>query len=160
MAVNRPQTKNSGQTVSLCLKNLAVRRKDWLELDGEFVIGEGGFDLLNAVTTTGSLTAATKVVGWSYRHAWGYLRRAETALDVRLTTPAVRQGAPSRYHGDRCRRENHENRPRIWLAPNSSHRTRVGGPSADAQRKRWEHNSERENFQRSSTSANGPLPAR
>ena len=53
------------------------------EVDGQFVIGEGGFDLLNAVSTTGSLTGAAQTVGWSYRHAWGYLRRADAMRHFR-----------------------------------------------------------------------------
>lgn len=62
-----------------------MRRKIWLELDGGFVIGEGGFDLLDAVRKEGSLTAAARTVGWSYRHAWGYLRRVERTIGERLT---------------------------------------------------------------------------
>lgn len=54
-------------------------------MNGEFAIGEGGFDLLHAIDTRGSLAEAAKVVGWSYRHAWGYLRHAEAVLRVSLT---------------------------------------------------------------------------
>ncbi|MBI2834190.1 MAG: LysR family transcriptional regulator [Acidobacteria bacterium] len=64
---------------------LTPRTKVWVELDGAFVMGEGGAELLHAVQVTRSLTQAAQAVGWSYRHAWGYLRRAEMRLGVRLT---------------------------------------------------------------------------
>ena len=56
----------------------------WLEVCGEFAIGQGGIELLAAVAKEGSLARAARHVGWSYRHAWGYVRRAERVLDVSL----------------------------------------------------------------------------
>src|SRR6266542_3749735 len=82
----------SRQTVRPCISDLVIRRKVWFELNGTFVIGEGGLDLLDAVSSTGSLTLAAHRVGWSYRHAWGYLRRAEAALGDRLTTTRPGKG--------------------------------------------------------------------
>lgn len=67
------------------LPRLQCRTKVWLEVNGQFAIGEGGFDLLHAIKVRGSLVQAAKDVGWSYRHAWGYLRRAEAVLLVPLT---------------------------------------------------------------------------
>lgn len=43
-----------------------------------------------AIAETGSLSRGAQKVGWSYRHAWGYLRRAEDVLGIRLL--AVRHG--------------------------------------------------------------------
>jgi molybdate transport system regulatory protein len=63
---------------------LTVRSKIWFEVDGEFAIGEGGALLLKAVDDLGSLARAARHVGWSYRHAWGYVQHAEEVLDVRL----------------------------------------------------------------------------
>lgn len=68
------------------LPAIDYRTKFWFEVNGRFAIGEGGFDLLRAIRHHGSLAEAAKDVGWSYRHAWGYLRRAEMALDAPLTT--------------------------------------------------------------------------
>ena len=47
----------------------AVKTKVWLELGGRFIIGDGGLQLLLGIVRTGSLAAASKSIGWSYRHA-------------------------------------------------------------------------------------------
>lgn len=72
------------------------RTKTWFEVDGRFAIGEGGFDLLRAIQARGSLAKAAQDVGWSYRHAWGYLRKAEEALAAPLTG---RRGGKGRKRG-------------------------------------------------------------
>jgi molybdate transport system regulatory protein len=66
-----------------------VKTKVWLELSGEFFVGDGGIHLLGGIFQHGSLAQAVREIGWSYRHAWGYLRRAERALQ----TPIVRNRA-------------------------------------------------------------------
>ena len=63
-----------------------VKTKVWLELGGEFFAGDGGIHLLGGIIRHGSLARTVREIGWSYRHAWGYLRRAERALQ----TPVVR----------------------------------------------------------------------
>lgn len=69
-----------------------MRTKAWLEQDGQFVIGEGGLRLLLEVETHGSLLAAARQIGWSYRHAWQYLRRAEQALGCPLVRARAGKG--------------------------------------------------------------------
>lgn len=69
-----------------------VRSKRWIEIDGRFAIGEGGAELLMAISETGSLARAARQVGWSYRHAWGYLRRAEMTLGIRLLSTRAGKG--------------------------------------------------------------------
>jgi molybdate transport system regulatory protein len=69
------------------------RSKVWIEVDGRFVIGEGGVRLLLAIRETGSLAAALRRIGWSYRHGWGYLRRAEEALGEALTRSRPGKGS-------------------------------------------------------------------
>ena len=61
-----------------------VRSKVWLEVDGRFAVGEGAIALLEAVTARGSLRQAAVAIGWSYRHAWDYVRQIEAALGVRV----------------------------------------------------------------------------
>lgn len=74
-----------GRTPTHSLAVVTLRMKHWLEVDGRFAIGDGGVELLRAISTHGTLAKAASDVGWSYRHAWGYLRRAEEALGARLT---------------------------------------------------------------------------
>ena len=64
-----------------------------MERDGRFVVGDGGVKLLLGVLEHGSLLGAAKEIGWSYRHAWGYLKQAEAALGAPLTTPRPGKGA-------------------------------------------------------------------
>ena len=70
-----------------------VRAKVWLERDGEFVIGEGGLHLLTEVEALGSLSAAVRQIGWSYRHAWQYLCHIERVLGSSLVVPRPGKGA-------------------------------------------------------------------
>ena len=72
---------------------VTLRMKHWLEVDGRFAIGDGGVELLRAISKHGTLAKAASEVGWSYRHAWGYLRRAEEALATQLTEPRPGKGA-------------------------------------------------------------------
>ena len=71
----------------------AVKTKVWLEHGGQFVIGDGGLRLLLGILEHGSLLGAAREIQWSYRHAWGYLRRAEAALGTPLTEARPGKGA-------------------------------------------------------------------
>src|SRR6266446_6459155 len=73
-----------------------VKTKVWLELGGEFFVGDGGIHLLGGILQHGSLAQTVREIGWSYRHAWGYLRRAERALPRR-----TRRGPGHGAHRDR-----------------------------------------------------------
>ena len=53
---------------------------------GRFALGDGGMQLLEAIEATGSIRAAANRVGWSYRHALGYIDNAETTLGKNLVT--------------------------------------------------------------------------
>jgi molybdate transport system regulatory protein len=83
----------SGSSVSARLAETTVKTKVWLERDRAFVIGDGGMRLLLGIIEHGSLLRAAREIGWSYRHAWGYLRRAEAALGTPLTEPRPGKGA-------------------------------------------------------------------
>jgi molybdate transport repressor ModE-like protein len=56
------------------------------------VIGDGGLRLLLGILEHGSLLRAAREIRWSYRHAWGYLRRAEATLGSPLTEPRPGKG--------------------------------------------------------------------
>ena len=75
------------------LRGTLIKTKVWMEREGRFVIGDGGLKLLLGVLEHGSLLGAAKEIGWSYRHAWGYLTQAEAALGAPLTTPRPGKGA-------------------------------------------------------------------
>ena len=64
---------------------LRVRSKIWLEMDGEPVFGQGREDLLRFIRETGSINAAAKEMGISYRKAWTYI----DAMERRLGFPLV-----------------------------------------------------------------------
>ena len=70
-----------------------IQTKVWLERSGTFVLGEGGLDLLLEIHRLQSLTQAAQSVGWSYRHAWGYLRNAERQLGVPLVKTSPGKGS-------------------------------------------------------------------
>jgi len=63
---------------------LEVRSKTWLEVNGRFIIGEGGIALLEAIDDLGSIQDAARRLGWSYRHTWGYLKNMERNAGMRF----------------------------------------------------------------------------
>jgi molybdate transport system regulatory protein len=67
---------------------LAVRHKVWFERGTRFALGDGGLALLYAIDSTGSVRAAAEEVGWSYRHALGYVTNAERAFGRPLVARA------------------------------------------------------------------------
>lgn len=71
---------------------------------GRFAIGEGGAELLKAIDAEGSLVAGARRIGWSYRHAWGYVRRAENVLGVTLISNRAGKG---RARGSVLTRDGH-----------------------------------------------------
>jgi molybdate transport system regulatory protein len=89
----RSAAVTSDKRGAAALPETAVKTKVWLEHDGRFVVGDGGLRLLLGILEQGSLLAAARQIRWSYRHAWGYLRRAEAALGMRLTEPRPGKGA-------------------------------------------------------------------
>ena len=51
----------------------------WVLFGGALKFGSGRAQLLEAIQARGSLRQAAKLLGMSYRNAWGYLRQLETA---------------------------------------------------------------------------------
>jgi molybdate transport system regulatory protein len=54
-----------------------VRSKVWLEFNGLSFLSGGSYQLLSAVASTGSINAAAKALGISYRKAWAQLEAME-----------------------------------------------------------------------------------
>ncbi|MFI5386388.1 MAG: winged helix-turn-helix domain-containing protein [Fimbriimonadales bacterium] len=50
--------------------------------------------ILEAVDRTGSIKHGAKEVGWSYRHVWSRIKRAEAALGYTLVT--TQRGGPGK----------------------------------------------------------------
>lgn len=73
---------------------LQVKSKTWLEVNGKFVIGEGGIALLEAIDQLGSIQKAARLLGWSYRHTWGYLKNMERNCGMQIFV--ARHGGRSR----------------------------------------------------------------
>src|SRR5262245_4061832 len=91
----RAKSEISGSSTSdaVTLPAIDVKTKVWLEHNGQFVVGDGGLKLLLGILEHGSLLGAARQIRWSYRHAWEYLRRAESALGMPLTTPRPGKGS-------------------------------------------------------------------
>ncbi len=59
------------------MKEFNVRSKVWLEFRGQPFLGDGRYRLLAAVEGAGSINAAAKNLGISYRKAWTQLQTME-----------------------------------------------------------------------------------
>lgn len=61
-----------------------VRSKTWLEIDGRPFLGGGRLRLLEAVQRNGSISAAARDLGISYRKAWAQLQALEEVSPLPL----------------------------------------------------------------------------
>jgi molybdate transport system regulatory protein len=68
---------------------MEARVKVWLEKDGQYVFGFGLSEILKAVEAAGSIKAAADLLGKSYRHVWGRIKKAEAALREPLVNTRV-----------------------------------------------------------------------
>ncbi len=59
------------------MSDFRIRSKIWLEFRGQPFLGEGRYRLLAAVDQSGSINAAAKLLGISYRKAWAQLKTME-----------------------------------------------------------------------------------
>ena len=59
------------------MKNLKIRCKVWVEIDGEPLLGSGRVRLLQAIAEHGSLNAAAKELDISYRKVWAQIKEME-----------------------------------------------------------------------------------
>ncbi len=73
--------------------DIFLKYRFWLEsTDGRDIVGSGRFELLEAIQSEGSVSAAARKLGISYRSAWGNLKKAEQMLGFSLTK-RIRGGA-------------------------------------------------------------------
>ena len=59
------------------MSHFEVRSKIWLEFQGRPFLGDGRYRLLAEVDRSGSINAAAKALGISYRKAWSQLDAME-----------------------------------------------------------------------------------
>jgi len=65
--------------------NLIFNYKIWLSTsDGDNLLGDGKWKILKAIEEHGSLKAATKALGITYRRTWGDLKSIEQKLGFAL----------------------------------------------------------------------------
>jgi molybdate transport system regulatory protein len=66
---------------------LTVKSKIWIEdQNGDVVFGSGRLHIFNAVEQHGSILAAAKALGMSYRAVWGKIKATEDRLGQPLLT--------------------------------------------------------------------------
>ncbi len=66
------------------VRELTPEVKVWLRKGKKSIGGRGRMELLLAIEREGSLSAAARRLGMSYRHAWGVVREVERELGFRL----------------------------------------------------------------------------
>ncbi len=66
------------------MSGLVARSKVWLEADGQPFLGDGRYRLLLAVQRNGSINAAARELGISYRKAWSQLQAMEKSAPFPL----------------------------------------------------------------------------
>lgn len=106
------------------MRPFVARSKVWLEVDGQPFLGDGRYRLLRAVDRSGSINAAARELGLSYRKVWTQLQAMEASAPFPLLerrtggkgggetrlTPAIRELLKSydelrrqaRLETDRC----------------------------------------------------------
>lgn len=70
-------------------KNIKIKSKIWIEIDGEPVFGRGRRFLLQAIDRYGSINRAAKEINISYRKAWSYIKAMEERLGIKLVETRV-----------------------------------------------------------------------
>lgn len=65
-------------------RNLAVRSKIWLELDGKPFLGQGRVEALQAIERHGSVIEASRELNLSYRRVRGAIREMEQSIGQKL----------------------------------------------------------------------------
>ena len=79
----------------MALKKLKPKYKFWLETEDGYIFGRGAFELLQEIQRTGSLSAAARELGMSYRYAWGIIKQIES----RVEEPVLKTYKGGRYGG-------------------------------------------------------------
>lgn len=68
---------------------MEARSKVWLEAKGAYLFGDGVADLLKGMDARGSISAAARALGMSYRQAWGHVHKIEERLGIKVVETVV-----------------------------------------------------------------------
>jgi len=87
------EAKESSESL-LAESPLAVRARAWLEWEGQSILGKGRLQLLAHIEAEGSISAAARAMGVSYRAAWRWVEQmnAAAARPVVLTSTGGKGG--------------------------------------------------------------------
>lgn len=69
--------QNIGLNVWVGKVNINIKYRIWFEVEGKFILGYGGAQLLENIDKYRSISMAAKNLGLSYKFAWNYIRRIE-----------------------------------------------------------------------------------
>jgi molybdate transport system regulatory protein len=61
-------------------KKIKPAFKLWFQIGGDYVFGEGAYELLEQIREKKSISAAAKATRMSYRYAWAHIREIEEHL--------------------------------------------------------------------------------
>lgn len=61
-----------------------INFKVWIEKDGKFIMGKGGYEILKAIDELGSIAKASESLGMSYKFVWSYIRSIERNLGEKV----------------------------------------------------------------------------
>jgi molybdate transport system regulatory protein len=65
-------------------KEITVRSKIWVEISGLPILGPGRHNLLRVIDEQGSISQAARLLGITYRKAWGQLKLMEEQMGFPL----------------------------------------------------------------------------
>ena len=66
-----------------------IKSRIWIEANGHILLGEGRVSLLKAIESQGSLTAAAKSLGMSYKKAWSLIDAVNSRAEKPVTTSSI-----------------------------------------------------------------------
>lgn len=78
----------SGKPCDAGAGGLNAKHKLWLEKNGA-IFGDGLYNLLSSISGLGSISQAARVMGMSYRAAWGKIRETEKKWGIPLVVARV-----------------------------------------------------------------------
>lgn len=57
-----------------------IKMRIWVDKDGQEILGPGIYTILKTIEETGSIAAAARKLGYSYKFIWTYIKKLEDVL--------------------------------------------------------------------------------